>query len=73
MIRFFTGTSSDARTRPDPNAMTFLPPVAMPSRVRSRSEFKSTNVIPPRTTALVVATASRTKISTSHRRHFRIA
>jgi hypothetical protein len=67
------GTRSDARTSPDPKETTFLPAAAMSPSVRSRSEFSSTNVIPPSSTAPVVAIASRTKISTSQRRHFRIA
>ena len=73
MRRFFTGTSREARIRPEPKAITFLPAAAMPSSVRSRNEFSSTNVMPPSTTATVVPMASRTKISTSQRRHFRIA
>ena len=40
---------------------------------RSRSEFSRTKVRPPSITAPVVPIASRRKISTSQRRHFRIA
>ncbi len=72
-MRFLTGTRSDASTRPDANAMTFFPAEAMSPSVRSSSEFKSTKVMPPSSTAPVVPTASRTKISTSHSRHLRMA
>ena len=73
VIRFLTGTRSEASTMPEANAITFLPAAAIPSSVRSRSELSSTNVRPPSRTAPVVPIASRTKISTSQRRHFRIA
>ena len=72
-MRFFTGTSSEASTSPEPNAMTFFPASAIPSSVRSRSVLSRTNVMPHSSTAAVVASASRTNISTSHSRHFRIA
>ena len=73
MIRFFIGTKSAASTRPEVKATTFFPASAIPSNVRSSSAFNRTKVIPPSSTAAVVASASRTKISTSQSRHFRIA